>query len=337
MHGGNVYEYRMKYGKDPLDFSANVNPLGAPGIVKAAVAEAMERIDLYPDPECTKLREAVAAHEGVSADDVLCGAGASDLIFRYVCAMRPQRTLIITPAFSEYEKALRLYDSQIIRHELREENDFKIDETILKKIDGTIDLLILNIPHNPTGLVPDTKLVDTIINKCDDSDVHILSDECFIDFMEDPKEHTLIGKKNTTVIRAFTKYHGLAGLRLGYAIGPDRELMKKMKAAGPCWNVSTVAQAAGMSVLGYDRDVREDIKKEREFLTDQLTGLDMRVIPSAANYILFYSEDHRLHEKLYEKGILIRDCSDFYGLKSGWYRIAVKKHEDNLKLLEMIR
>ncbi len=337
MHGGNIYEYMEKNGKLPMDFSASVSPFEVPKEVKRAAAEAMEDISRYPDPDCNKLREALAHRLGVDVDDILCGAGASDLIYRYVCALRPAKTMIITPAFSEYEKALRLFDCSIVYHGLREEDGFALDTSITGEIDESLDVLILNIPHNPTGLVPDKEVVEAILKRCDECNVQILSDECFIDFLDDPLSHTLIKRPNVTVLGALTKYHGLAGLRLGYVVSDDHELIEKMAASGPPWSVSLPAQAAGIRALDGEPDIRGDIKREREFLYDALIRLGFKVIPTEVNFLLFYSDDNKLYDKLYDRGILIRDCSDFEGLKKGWYRISVRTHEDNITLIDTLQ
>ena len=337
MHGGNIYEYMEKNRKFPLDFSASVSPFGVPKEVKLAAAEAMEDISRYPDPGCKRLREALAQRLDVGADDILCGAGASDLIYRYSCALRPAKAMIITPAFTEYERALRLFDSGIVYHELSEERGFVLDTSITGEIDESLDVLILNIPHNPTGLVPDKEVVEAILKRCDECNVQILSDECFIDFLDDPLSHTLIKRPNVTVLGALTKYHGLAGLRLGYAVSDDNDLIKKMESSGPPWSVSLPAQAAGIMALDVKPDIRGDIKREREFLYDALTKLGFEVISTEVNFLLFYSDDHKLYDKLYDRGILIRDCSDFEGLKKGWYRISVRTHEDNVTLVDTLQ
>ena len=102
-HGGDWASYEIEYGKAPLDFSMNVNPLGISEKVKEAIAEAASSADRYPDPECRMLRSAIAEAEGVSADRVFCGAGAADVIYRLAKAAKrgdEPRLLITAPTFS---------------------------------------------------------------------------------------------------------------------------------------------------------------------------------------------------------------------------------------------
>ena len=336
MHGGDIYKYIEEYGKEPLDFSANVNPYPLPREVESEIQKSIGEISHYPDPDCTRLRTTLAEKLKVDRENILCGAGASDLIYRFVCALLPKKTLIIEPAFSEYESALKLYDCEIYRYFLKEENDFKLTDDILGHITKDIDLIILNNPHNPSGTVIDAGLLQAIVKYCRKHGVYILCDESFIDFLEGADERSIIhfGYDKVISIRAFTKYYGLAGVRLGYAVSSDHELLHKMKNSGPTWNVSVLAQAAGIGVLEAGTDIREAVRKEREYLYDELTALGFYVIKSHVNFLLFFSEDEQLFEKLMERGILIRDCSDFTGLKKDWYRVAVRMHTENAALIE---
>ena len=99
-HGGDWAGYRAEFGRDPLDFSANVSPLGLPEGVAKAITAALATADRYPDPFCRALREKLAAHEGVPAEQLLCGNGAADLIFRLVWAKRPRKALVTAPTLS---------------------------------------------------------------------------------------------------------------------------------------------------------------------------------------------------------------------------------------------
>ena len=107
-HGGDVTGYALEYGKKPLDFSANVSPLGIPEGVRQAVTESLTWGAEYPDPMCRELRAALGEYLQLPAEWILCGNGASDLLFRLTMAVRPHKALLTAPAFSEYEGALRL-------------------------------------------------------------------------------------------------------------------------------------------------------------------------------------------------------------------------------------
>ena len=146
-HGGDVYG-----GGITLDFSANTNPLGTPPGVLEAVCRALPRLHRYPDPYCRRLVQAIAGHEQVPASYILCGNGAADLIYRLVHAEKPKRALLISPTFSEYEKALSEAGCEVAFHELNEADNFAVTERILDDISDDTDMLFLCSPNNPTVL-----------------------------------------------------------------------------------------------------------------------------------------------------------------------------------------
>ena len=129
VHGGDWAGYRAEFGRDALDFSANVSPLGLPHGVAAAISAALPMADRYPDPLCRELRAALAAAEGVPIEHILCGSGAADLIFRLVLAVQPRRALLPAPTFAEYAAALDMVGCMVDRFLLDEANDFAVTET----------------------------------------------------------------------------------------------------------------------------------------------------------------------------------------------------------------
>ena len=132
----------------------------------------------------------------------------------------------------------------------------------------------------------------------------------------------------------------MAGLRLGYCLCGDRLLLEKMSQSGPPWAVSSVAQAAGIAALKeteYGARLRSLIGAQRPILTAGLKECGCRVIPGAANYLLFYYPDEQLGEKMKQKGVMLRDCRNYHGLKPGWYRVAVRTEKENLRLLAVLK
>ena len=136
-HGGDWAGYRAEFGRDPLDFSANVSPLGLPDGVAEAITASLATADRYPDPLCRALRAKLAVAENVPAESLLCGNGAADLIFRLVLAAKPRTALVTAPTFAEYATALETVGCTVERHFLREENDFAVTEDILNAVHPT--------------------------------------------------------------------------------------------------------------------------------------------------------------------------------------------------------
>ena len=338
VHGGDWAGFEMEYGAPPLDFSSNVSPLGLPESVRRAAAEALRDAERYPDPLCRELRRAIAVAEGVSGDWCLCGSGSADLIYRAALAVRPKRALVTAPAFAEYAAALELVRCDTVHYPLKEETGFALDGDFLNAVTPDMDMVFLCQPNNPTGRTISRSLLAKLLERCREVSALLVVDECFCDFLDDPGAYTMKGLlgtyENLLVLKAFTKLYAMAGLRLGYCLCASTPLLDAMRAAGQPWAVSGPAQAAGVAALretGYVRAVRTLISQERPWLRGELRRLGFRVIPGEANYLLFFSPKP-LAEPLRRRGILLRDCGNFRGLGSGWYRTAVRTHEENCRL-----
>jgi len=364
-HGGDWAGFESEYGREAIDFSMNVNPLGVPEAVAKAIAGGALRADRYPDPECRRLRAALAAHEGVPEEWIFCGNGAADIIDRIALAFGDGRAedqcagraLVTAPTFSEYENALERCDWEVDHLRLDEAEDFRIGRRaveIIKMWAG--EILFLCEPNNPTGLTTDMGMIRDILEHCESSGTIMVVDECFNGFLDDPEGHTVKGyleeHPNLIVLRAFTKLYGMAGVRLGYCLCSDWKKLESIRKAGQPWNVSYLAEEAGIAALGengYLEETRELIGRERAWLKEQLADLGIEKIYGEANYILFRCDKGDgslchvdaeagpvLTERLRRQGILIRDCGNYEGLGEGWYRIAVRKHEENERLIESL-
>ena len=341
IHGGDWAGYRAQFGRDALDFSANVSPLGLPAGVAAAITAALPHADRYPDPLCRELRAKLAIHEGVPAEHILCGNGAADLIFRLVWAKKPRRALVTAPTFAEYASALESVGCAVERHFLKETQDFAVTEDFLTAIHSGLDMVFLCQPNNPTGQLTPPELVQKIQRRCAECGALLVVDECFLDFLPDGdalSAKPLLAEKNVLILKAFTKLYGMAGVRLGYALCADTSLLDAMQAAGQPWGVSSLAQAAGLAALdetAYVEQVRALIARERPLLADGLRALGLRVLDGRANYLLFQGPE-TLGEVLRQKGVVLRSCANYPGLDASWYRTAVRTAPENKQLLKIM-
>ena len=235
VHGGDWAGYRAQFGRDALDFSANVSPLGLPEGVAKAITAALPTADRYPDPLCRELRAKLALHEGVPADHILCGNGAADLIFRLVWARKPRRALVTAPTFAEYAAALETIGCTVERFILQAADDFAVPEAFLSAIDDRVDLVFLCQPNNPTGQLTPPDFVARILQRCTACGALLVLDECFLDFLPDHAQLTakpLLGSGDLLILKAFTKLYGMAGVRLGYALSADTALLDAMQYTG---------------------------------------------------------------------------------------------------------
>ena len=334
-HGGDIYRHKIR-----LDYSANLNPFGTPPLVKEAIVKASECLYPYPDPYCEDLRKAIARKENVPAEFIFCGNGAAELIFSYGIATKPKKVLIVAPTFCEYAQSLTYQETEITYYYLKEEKEFTLSDDILNTITREYDTVYLCNPNNPTGKCVPYDLLQKLLMKCKEYGVRFFVDECFLEWVNGA--NSLVGEcmkyPNLFVLKAFTKSYGMAGVRLGYAICSDYELFQRMSETSQTWNVSTCAQLAGIAACKCEDffiKAKTHIESERTRLIHCLRKCNIKVIEGDANFLLLKSELN-LFEKLLERGILIRDCSNFIGLTNGYYRIAVKSKEENDILLNEI-
>lgn len=333
-HGGDIYE-----GNIELDFSANTNPFGTPNGVKAAVASCLDDLSLYPDPYCRELVSAIAKHERVPKEYVLCGAGAAELIYSFAFAERPGMAAELAPTFSEY--TLPLARADIKRFYLKEGNGFRLTRDLFDFIEKTRpEAMFLCDPNNPTGVKAEAELIEEAAKKCRETGCRLFLDECFMDLADEPVSFVPKLKEypNVIILKAFTKGYGIAGLRLGYCLTADAELLVRMSRAVQPWNISTAAQKAGIAALSetaFLEKTRRLIKKERPRMAKELETLGLAVFDSNVNFLLIKGCPG-LDEKLLGKGIKIRSCAYFYGLSECFYRVAVKLPGENDRLIEAI-
>lgn len=337
-HGGEIYGKNIR-----CDFSVNINPLGLPQAVKKALLEGMEELEHYPDRDCGMLRQALSRKEHVPAEWILCGNGASELFQLITAAVRPERALVTAPAFSGYETALAGAGVKPEYLFLPKEQGFSLTESLFESLEKGPELTFLCNPNNPVGNCAEPQLLGRAAQFCREHRQYLVVDECFLGFLEDAGERSmkpfLQENPYLIIVSAFTKLYAMPGLRLGYLFCSNQELMREMKRRQTEWSVSVPAQQAGIAALmqqAYVEEARKLIREEGRFLTASLEELGFRVYPSQADYLLFETQE-QIFDGLLQRGILIRHCDNYHGLDGNFYRIAIRKHEDNCFLVEQLR
>ena len=335
-HGGDIYTEPIRF-----DFSVNTNPFGTPPSVLAAIKNSLSDISHYPDPYCHEAVQAISTYEHVDADSILLGNGAAELIYSFCEAAHPRSALLLSPTFSEYEAALKRHDCKIIHHTLLRQKGFLPDELLVFSIrENHPDAVFLCNPNNPTGRLMEKELLKEILNLCEQENIRLFLDECFLDFTDRSSEmkEFISEYQNLFILKAFTKSHALAGVRIGYCLSSDQELLAAMAQTAQPWNVSVIAQTAAAAAAKEEdflNITREFLEGERKWLIGQLVDSGFLVIPSDCNFILFKGPVG-LDLLLRKERIAIRNCDNFHGLSAGWYRIAVLKHENNEILIQTL-
>lgn len=336
-HGGIHFEKSNR-----IDYTANINPLGMPQAVREAAQRGIRDAIYYPDPACRELREAISKKETVPLERIFIGNGAAELLFLICQTIKPNRALLIAPSFHEYEQALKSVDCACVYHELLEENEFQIKkEGLLGQIEKeqNLELLFLCNPNNPVGDILEKELLLPILDVCKKKHIICVLDECFIEFCQGGSMVPYLDHyDNLMIIKAFTKLYAMPGLRLGYGMTSHVELLRQMQEKKQPWNVSVPAQYAGIAALKETDFVKksiEYIQRERRYLLEEIKDrkLCKKIYGSKANYIFFQAEEALL-EALDQKGFAIRDCSNYRNLGKGYYRIAIRRHEENQKLVD---
>ena len=351
LHGGNIYKFQREGKRDILDYSSNINPLGVPESLKEAIKNNFDVLEKYPDINYVELRESIGKYNGVSRENIIVGNGATEVLFLYMKALAPKRALIVSPTFAEYERALKNIDSEIdyfSLDEIREENKnyFDLDIERLKKESINFDLVVLCNPNNPTGNFLELEKIKDLNEFLEKNGTKLFIDECFIEFIAkwENKTSKLLRNKNIFILRALTKYFALPGIRLGYGISFDKDLIDKINSIREPWTVNAFADLAGKVILDdkeYMKKTDRWIIEERKNFVEKLKEIkEVEVFETYSNFILLKLKTLTSEEfvkKMLDRGILVRDAKNFKFLNEKYVRIAIKDVEKNRKFINKIK
>jgi threonine-phosphate decarboxylase len=346
-HGGYVHNYNKKL----LDYSSNINPLGVPESFKTALQNNIEEFTKYPDINYIELRKAIGKYLGMEdINFIVPGNGAVELLYKAIQQSGKSRLISLKPTFSEYARAasqcgieynaIAAFDSEY--------QEVNID-LILERVNKDCAVVICN-PNNPTGTLIDKKKLLQLAEGLRDKGALLIIDEAFMEFTSDYPANSMLDQlekfQNLLIVKAATKFFGMPGIRLGYAISNNLKLINRIRESIEPWNVNTAAVIAGCSMLedsDYILNSRVWIATERKKMYDGLSDIEgIKVYPSAANFhlakLLVENLDAwQLKEKLLEQNILIRTPEGFEGLDRKYVRLAVKQRDSNMILIEELK
>lgn len=342
-HGGSAQSLGIGCeggASDLIDFSVNVNPAGPSPRAVAAACKALSRIDAYPDRESRALVRALARARAIPEDTIVCGAGASDIIWRLAAAVRPKRIVVCAPTFSEYAEAASYYGACVQEFPLSEADDFDVPASFARAIEGPGDVAYLCNPNNPTGRLVDPSVIDAAACRCEQVGALLVMDECFLGFAPDARERSVAARaacsRHVAVLSAFTKLYGMAGLRLGYLISGNAQLIEGIRRAGQAWPGLVGRRGRGASppwkTSNTSRARAMYWRGERAWLFHELSSLGLSVVPSDANFLLVRTPAKDIPERLYKQGVLVRTCDSFSVLSRFWCRVAVRTRKENARL-----
>ncbi len=349
-HGSDLEKIEQVYGikkEEITSFSANVNPLGVSPLLRETLSAHIDAITTYPDREYTSLRRCIAAYAGCDPGQVLVGNGSTELISLFIQLEHPKKALILGPTYSEYEREISLGGGTCLYYPLKETLDFHLDVAdFTSHLNESIDLLVLCNPNNPTSTAIPRRDMRRILDVCKQHDIFVMVDETYVEFapcQEEISAVPLTGYYNNIIIlRGTSKFFAAPGLRLGYAITGNQDLIKAINSRKNPWTINSLAVVAGEIMFtdqAYINQTRELIFSQREQMQATLAQ-DPRyhVYTPTANFMLVKLLDDSLTaELLFERAIrqkmMIRDCSTFPFLDHKFIRFCVMSPKMNERLL----
>ena len=353
-HGGNLAATAARLGCRPsqlLDASASLVPFGPPWAVRASLLEAAlglaagSPLRVYPDRHATALRFALAQLHGLDPDWLLPGNGAAEL-FTWAArdAAAAGVSVLAQPGFADYPRALACWGGAWRAQPLPLQAG-SVAQPFPEAPAG--EVFWLTNPYNPTGALWSRASLEPLLERF----ALVIADEAFLSLVPGGEAQSLIPllptQPNLVVIRSLTKLYGIAGLRLGYALGHPERLARWASWRDP-WPVNGLAAAVGERLLAdpaaYRRwcgRVQRWTGREGAWLQRQLAQLPgITPLPSAANFLLIRAEHSLvpLRQALEQRHhILLRDCRSFEGLGENWLRIGYQSHRNNRRILRALR
>ncbi|GKU84662.1 threonine-phosphate decarboxylase CobD [Niallia sp. NCCP-28] len=342
-HGANPHYLYEKLGlampKNIIDFSANINPLGPPGILKENWDSFYEQMQVYPDPEGRILKRKIAENEKISEQVVLLGNGAAELLALVGRMLAGKKVLLIQPTFSEYEKVCRANGCEV-HYYIMNDLDWQLDLEKIKEIIHQVDAVFLCNPNNPTGIYYQKGALLVLLKECVQHDCYFILDEAFYDFVP-AYENMIPEQKNypsLIIVRSMTKMFSIPGIRLGYMVA-NPSVIKKMAEFQPHWSLNSIALKTGELLLEEKAFVAETIQyveKEKQVLAPFYAKMGLNITNSQANFYLLkdplYDKQHAFLQFLLKEGIVARHTYNYPGLDGRWLRFAIKNRQENERL-----
>ena len=336
--GKPIEETARELGVDPstiVKLASNENPLGPSPKALEAMRAALEHAHLYPDGSGFYLRKAIAAKLTVAPENVILGNGSNEVIeFLGHAFLNPGDDVITCQyAFILYKLLATAFGVRTIE---TPSPDYQQNlGATLDAITSKTRLIFIPNPNNPTGTLIPQRAIDSFMSRVPDR-IIVVFDEAYFEFLNDPPDtlRFIRDRRNVVVLRTFSKIHGLAGLRIGYAIAPP-DLTEVLHKTRQPFNVNSIAQAGAIAALDDEAHLHETkrvVAEGRAYLQEQFCTMQIPFVPAAANFVMVNVGDGRaVFQKLLQRKIIVRPLKG-YGLPE-WIRISVGTMEENKKLI----
>ena len=341
--GKPIEEVERELGRKAIKLASNENPLGPSPQAERAILHSIGHINVYPDGSGYYLRRKLAELQGLSMDQVILGAGSTDLIelaAKTFLSGSGDEAITSESAFYMYRLAVEDMGATIVQAPMRDQT-FDL-AAIAHAVTARTKVVYLGNPNNPTGTMFTAGELDRFLQAIP-SRLLVVLDEAYFEYVERPDYSRSIdyvrAGKNVLVLRTFSKVHGLAGIRLGYGMG-HTELIDCLQRIRSPFNASSLAQAAGLAALDDREHVSRSVetnRREMKFLASELTLMGVRYTPSAGNFLLIDTgrDGEEGFVRLLHEGVIVRPMK-LYGFPAS-LRVTVGTHEQNEQFLEAFR
>jgi threonine-phosphate decarboxylase len=314
------------------------------------LADKIDAITGYPDRDYTSLRKCIGAYVNTDMEHIIVGNGSTELISLFIQITRPKKAFIIGPTYSEYEREISLLGGSSHYYRLEEEMNFNLDVEDLKhELSNDFDLLVICNPNNPTSSAITTLDMRKILDICKQRGILCMVDETYVEFAENADSITSIPLadyyNNIIILRGISKFFAAPGLRLGYAVCGNTDLLKTINQRKNPWTINTLAAIAGeimFTDMDYIKETKSLIAKERTRIFELLSKCEnVKVYPPVANFILIKILKEgvtasAVFDAAIRKGLMIRDCSTFPFLDDKFIRFCFMSPEKNSELLDLL-
>jgi histidinol-phosphate aminotransferase len=341
--GKPIEEVQREYGlTDVVKLASNENPLGVSPAVLAALREALTHLNVYPDPQAYRLRRAIATHASVDPEMVRVGNGADGLIRELCISYLEDGNEVLTSfsTFPVYDISAAVMRARLVKTPLR---DLRLDlRAMAAAITERTKIIFVCNPNNPTGTIVTADEVAAFMADVPDHAL-VVFDEAYREFVDsddypDGLAYVKDRRKNSCVLRTFSKSHGIAGIRLGYTLAQP-ELLAPLRACSESFPVNLLAQIAGEAALQDTEFLQRTVAANRaglEFLGREFTRLGLSYPASQTNFLLVRigQQAEQVYQKLLERGIIVRPCTR-YDLPE-YLRITVGTETQNTRLIEAL-
>jgi threonine-phosphate decarboxylase len=340
----NIHDYAERRGislKQILDFTRGVNPLGPSNRAKHAIREQIKYVEYYPDHDMRYLKRYLCRKEQIGESDIVFGPGSTHLLKLLMGSVRPRTVLLVSPELMMFREVANMCGAETIIFPLHEEAGFSLDTEKFVCAMGHADMAILSSVNGMTGTATPREDLLRIMGEADRLGITLVIDESYGEYTNALSlARDAVESRSTLILRSFSLFHALYGLRLAYGIGASRPV-STIGLSRPSFQVTSLAPRAALMSLkdgAYRTRTLRFIEEEKQYLKEKLSRVDgVETVDTPCNLILLKiaAPLEELKEALSRYNILIDGFSSARG--EVYLRLPIGSHKANASFLRVLR